>query len=931
MKCTALSILLMCGGGFCVLVVSDAQAVQTETVYLSGRGTDDAATWDFYCTDGRNSGTWTTIPVPSNWELHGFGAYNYGHHTNKASEQGKYRKPFTVPSAWKDKKISIVFEGVMTDTEVFINGRSAGPKHQGGFYPFDYEITALVTCGKENLLEVTVSKVSSDASVEQAERQADWWVFGGIYRPVYLRAVPAEHIRRVAIDAKADGRFAADVYLAHIADADRVKAEILDQAGNRVASVSADIEKEQSNVLLTGRVENPRTWSAETPSLYWLQADLYRGDSVLHRVKERFGFRTIEIIEGKGIFVNGRRVVMKGVNRHSFRPDSGRALSRTICYDDAKLIKSMNMNAVRSHYPVDKAFLDACDELGLYTIGELVGWQKPPYDTDIGRTLLEAMIRRDVNHPSILFWANGNEGGWNTELDGDFAIFDLQNRPVLHPWEKFSGIDTDHYESYESTRKKLKGPLIFMPTEFLHGLYDGGLGAGLEDYWDLMGQSPLCGGGFLWALLDEGVVRTDQGGNIDVAGNWAPDGIVGPYRQKEGSYETIRQIWSPIQIQPQLPASGSRVHLSVANHYSFTTAEQTRFTWQLVSFPSAFSDRAGHLIERTGTVAGPDIKPGQSGPFELVIDENWRNYDALYLTVTDAFGQDLWTWSLPIQDRRTLAKSEQTGVAERPDCFVEGDHIVVSGPHYRYAFDKTNGLLRKVVKDGRQIPLQNGPRVVVGTETSRQAEMTPSSIHYSREEDKVVIQAQNSCGLEQFTWTVRPTGQLTLTYQYTLDRNNDDHSGIACDHFGISFDCPQTEMKGMRWLGQGPHRIWKNRRQGGWLDVWQRNYNRIVPGLAWDYPLFAGYYGDFYWLEVQTQAGPIRVFNHADGICFRIGEILNGEKPMKETHLSPLGDLSFMHAISPIGTKFLKASDLGPMGQPTIADGIYGGELVFEF
>ena len=155
-----------------------------------------------------------------------------------------------------------------------------------------------MTFDAQNLLEVIVSKVSSDASVEQAERQADYWVFGGIYRPVYLRAVPAEHIIRMAIDAKANGRFATDVYLSGLVDADSLKGEILDEAGNLYASVSAGIEKDQSKVLLTGRVVNPRTWSAETPSLYWLQVDLYRGDSVLPR-KERFGFRTIEIVKAK--------------------------------------------------------------------------------------------------------------------------------------------------------------------------------------------------------------------------------------------------------------------------------------------------------------------------------------------------------------------------------------------------------------------------------------------------------------------------------------------------------------------------------------------------------------------------------------------------------------------------------------------------------
>ena len=201
------------------------------------------------------------------------------------------------------------------------------------------------------------------------------------------------------------------------------------------------------------------------------------------------------------------------------------------------LMKAMNMNAVRcSHYPPNRNFLRACDERGLYVLDELAGWQKPPYETAVGKKLVKEMVTRDVNHPCILFWDNGNEGGWNTELDGEFARYDPQNRPVLHPWAVFSGIDTDHYESYESTQNKLKGPAPYMPTEALHGLYDGGLGAGLADYWAAMRSSPFGAGIFLWVLADEGAVRTDKNGQIDTDGNHAPDGIVGPYHEKGGQF-----------------------------------------------------------------------------------------------------------------------------------------------------------------------------------------------------------------------------------------------------------------------------------------------------------------------------------------------------------------------------------------------------------
>ena len=207
--------------------LNNASCEETKMMYLSGMDKDVPVQWEFYCTEGRNSGEWTTIQVPSNWELQGFGTYNYGQDVEKSSERGKYRYRFEVPNEWTDKVINIVFDGVMTDADVWINGKSTGPRHQGGFYRFKYDITELVKFGRMNLLEVTVSKVSSNASVEAAEREADYWVFGGIYRPVYLEAFPKQLIKRAAIDARADGNITIDVYLENIATADKVTGVVL--------------------------------------------------------------------------------------------------------------------------------------------------------------------------------------------------------------------------------------------------------------------------------------------------------------------------------------------------------------------------------------------------------------------------------------------------------------------------------------------------------------------------------------------------------------------------------------------------------------------------------------------------------------------------------------------------------------------------------
>jgi len=216
---------------------AQSNSSQTEIRYLSGTGKDDAVVWDFFCTGGRKGGVWTKIHVPSCWEQEGFGSYDYGggpfsETKPPAKEKGKYRLRFDVPTAWKGKIIRLVFDGSMTDTEAWVNGQSAGPVHQGSFYRFKYDITPLVKFGESNLLEATVSKFSSNESVNRAERfGVDYWVFGGIFRPVYLEALPQQFIDWTAINARADGSFSVDAHLARITSHGKVTAQILDSSG----------------------------------------------------------------------------------------------------------------------------------------------------------------------------------------------------------------------------------------------------------------------------------------------------------------------------------------------------------------------------------------------------------------------------------------------------------------------------------------------------------------------------------------------------------------------------------------------------------------------------------------------------------------------------------------------------------------------------
>ncbi len=908
-----MAVWLLWGGSEAARVQNNSEI--DECIYLSGMGSDDAVDWEFYCSGGRNSGFWTTIPVPSNWEQHGFGSYTY-YSGPKDDEQGKYRKTFDIPAAWQGRRIILVFEGSMTDTEAFVNGRSVGPKHQGGFYRFQYDISDLANLGKENLLEVNVSKVSSDESVNKAEREADYWGFGGIFRPVYLLTRPQEYIDWTAIDAKADGSFTIDVHLANVNSADAVAVQIIDAAGTPIGSVFREtLLPGQVNVALRTRLSAAKTWTAETPNLYRAVATLQKGQTVLHEVSERFGFRTIEVRQGDGIYLNGQKIRLKGVNRHSFWPDTARALNRQISYDDARLIKEMNMNAVRmSHYPPDKHFLEACDELGLYVINELAGWQAA-YDTQAGRPLVALLVKRDVNHPCILFWANGNEGGWNTDLDGDYALYDPQKRAVLHPWATFSGINTAHYRNYAAhTRLLTEGRDIVMPTEFLHGLYDGGSGAGLNDYWKAINYSPRGAGGFLWALLDEGVVRTDQNGRIDNNGNSAPDGIVGPYRQKEGSYYAIKEIWSPVQVTLEDVNTSFDGEIPVENDYAFTNLNQCRFEWKWADI-----DASGHHVLQQGSRVGPDIAPGQRGQMQIDVPADWRQRDVLYVTAFDPTGAEVFTWSWPLKTPEEYRKSiVQTGTG-RIRADEKDDVLTLSAGPFVTRFDLSSGYLLDAGCGGQQFSFGNGPRFVPSATFERNDKPVVS---HGKDGDGYGVQVKAGDNIE-FCWTFYPSGWLRLEYSMRLSD--------TVDFLGVTFDYPEDKVLAKSWLGDGPYHVWKNRMRGTRFDAFHNVYNNPMPGQTYEYPEFKGYFSSLYKLELITRQGAMTVLTDTSGLFARLYTPSFGQKPQTAVAAMPEGDISFLHEISAIGTKFLRPDQMGPESRPASVDGTRSGSLYFYF
>lgn len=921
MKLTRFSLLLL---GCAFFVPGLAQ--QTRTVYLSGKDKDHTVAWDFFCTGGMNSGRWTTIPVPSNWELQGFGAYNYGHDKVKATEKGQYRTHFQAGTTWADKRVVLVFEGVMTDAEVKVNGQSAGPVHQGGFYRFEYPISHLLKIGDDNLLEVTVSKHSADSTVNDAERRGDFWIFGGIYRPVYLNIMPASSVNRVAIDARADGNFGIDIFTVNTRAGDELAVQLKTLKGTPFGNpITTLLKQPADSVNLKSAFKGMKLWNAEYPNLYVAEVSVRRGGKTVHIVRQRFGFRTIELRKSDGIYVNGTKIRLKGVNRHSFRPESGRTLSRQVHLEDIALIKGMNMNSVRmSHYPPDAEFLDLCDSLGLFVLDELTGWQRK-YGTPVGRRLVKELIVRDVNHPSILFWDNGNEGGWNTALDNDYALYDPQKRVVLHPWSNFNNIDTKHYPEYSYVEKAAAKTDVLLHTEMIHGLYDGGHGASLEDNWNLIRSNPRHAGAFLWSLADEGVVRKDKKDSIDTDGNHAPDGIVGPHGEKEGSFYTIREIWSPVQpVKPELSAAFNG-QLTLENDYYYTDLAACSFSWQLIRFPLSTEKKNGFTAVAAGKLA-VSLAPGRTGTFKLGLPPNWRSADALRFTATDRNGQEIntWTWTITTPAEvaaKHLAKLSLPGTAVSESA--EGTVYSVIQNGVVYQFDTQTGYLKSARggRTGSGTFLSDGP-VLAGVKQTLQ-----QFGHRVTADGAVIVESTYTGEATLHTrWTFAPGQPVSLEYDYT-------ETGTA-SFYGITFTIDQSKVTGLRWLGDGPFRTWKNRLKGVTTGAWEKAYNATVTGETFVYPEFKGYHANLYWARILAGTSSFTVYTDRSETFL---QVLQPDKPRTAfipyvNPPFPEGNLGFLDAIAPIGNKFKGPESMGPQSQKNVAKtGRVSGRLWFDF
>ncbi len=605
--------------------------------WVAGAKEADAFRWFFE--DGFDSSGWDTIAVPSNWALLG---YEDPRWVDGSPAEGFYFRTFAVPQEASGRRVVLHFGGVWVSAEVWLNGQALG-RHDSGFTPFAFDITAALKPGEQNILAV---RVRQQIPALQFKFDAnDDWALAGIYRDVWLEFMPKDmYIAAVEVETDFDAMFRdtdleARVFITRFdEDADyfapsspfEIRAILYDPNGKEVtrASQIATINNAHNGNAfpLSLHVKSPAPWTAETPTLYRLVVELIRDGRTTHTWQDKVGFREVSTTGGV-LRVNGLAVKLRGVARHDEHPDVGRATRREHWLQDIKLMKAANMNAVRTaHYPPAEGFIRLCDEMGLYVIDEIpLGFAGERMDNPIfaaGMYLrIHETIRRDRNRPSVIVWSFGNEDPLTAlHLAGLRAIKGLdKTRPVLLPFRAERDLPDEvdilapHYWlAVNNDRLAGNSTRPVITTEFTHALGRRDFGE-FEQRWQALIQHPSGAGGMIWLWADEGLRRPIDGrpvyhpmedkdkyerkdgsliresdagpGEIyDTHGNWGADGIVDADRTPQRDYWEAKAVYAPVEVVHDRIAfkpGQERVFIDIRNGYDFLDLSTVTLSWRL--------------------------------------------------------------------------------------------------------------------------------------------------------------------------------------------------------------------------------------------------------------------------------------------------------------------------------------------------------------
>ncbi|WP_316836504.1 glycoside hydrolase family 2 TIM barrel-domain containing protein [Pedobacter nutrimenti] len=720
---------------------------------------------DFYKPSYDVSG-WKDIPVPSNWQVEGYGTPYYSNYTyifkkdfpkvmstppvrytayNERNPVGSYRRDFIVPDDWKGRRVFITFDGVDAGFFIWVNGVKVGYSVNSR-NAAEFDITKYVKPGK-NMVAVEVYRFTTGSYLEDQ----DMWRLSGIFRNVTLWSSPDEHIRDYFIKADLDKNFKN----AQVSVAAKIKnygstaikaRQLVATLYNGTAAVGGSEGMgvipalqpgEEVTVHVNFPVSNPVKWTAETPKLYTTVVNIKGNGEVLETISSRTGFRNIEI-KGRLFTINGVAVKLKGVNRHEHWPEVGHAITKEQMIRDIELIKQANCNHVRTcHYSDDPLWYELCDQYGLYVLAEANlechgAWDQFNEEPRMKAAIIDrnvANVESFKNHPSVIIWSLGNEcgsGGSNFRAALQTVRSIDSSRPVHYegfgigndnPADIDSRMYTDIYE-LENNAKDQSLTKPFYLCEYAHAMFNS-MGA-VDEYNDLFDKYPSLLGGCIWEWQDQGLWnRRDPshpiiayGGGFGEVPNdkyFIHKGVIFSDRSPKPNFVQLKHAYQWITIKGVDLEKGI---ISIKNRYQFIDLSGFQGNWKLYE--------NGNIIS-SGLLGSIRLKPGEEANVKLPYHVGRPKAGAEYFlrvafaTTTD----ELWAKKgFEIADKQLQLPVKSPVLAADPSelqpvNYVDAEKtITIGGNNFKIEFDKEIGTFSKLEKDHVNILQKDGgPRL----------------------------------------------------------------------------------------------------------------------------------------------------------------------------------------------------------------------------
>lgn len=799
--------------------------VETPVMNLNGVWKFSLEVPEKFWLEKKNLSGWTDIQVPGEALMQG---YNI-----KRDIEYPYKRLFHIPGDFQGKKIFLRFDGVYSHARVWVNGNFIRD-HHGGFTSWCCDITEQVVPGKSAWITVGVTDRADDISwgSEYAKHN-----IGGILRDVTLFALPENYLQRFHVDTFFDSSYTDAVMkvTASVAFQHEMKATIRlslsDPQGEPVPFVpdSLVLSSKRPQAVAVLPVAHPRKWDAEHPNLYTLEASLVADGVVRETLSRKVGFRNVERL-GNKLYVNGKEIKLRGVNRHETHPTRGRSITAELAAVDVRLFREANVNFVRtSHYPPSEAFLDACDRYGMYVEEEtavcFVGtWsdQATSHNPAFASRYMEQfaeMIERDRSHPSVIIWSLGNESEWgeNFRMEYDYLKDEDPARPAIfsYPEKVPAGVVTYdiysvHYADYKTNlgSQSILYPVLHdeMAHVACYNVTELRRDPGVRDFWgesikafaENVFTTDGALGAAIWAGIDDcfqlppadnelpAYSSQRSGFNKYGYGEW---GIIDGWRRRKPEFWLVKKAYSPVRIKEELlpdPGSGNILAIPVENRFDHTNLSELSVLW-----------RAG---ADSGRFRGPDVKPHSQGLLTIPAGE-WKDSGIINLRFfrLDTLLVDEYNLPLGYQEKKF---PEVQGRA--PSISEDQLAIAVTGDRFRIEFSKATGLITRGVFKGSEI-IKSGPYLNLiavdypdwsesGLWDSQNNELTVdrekwSLGHLSSRADsaEAIIEIDGGYGKMKVSFEVRIDGKGLITTNYKIGSQLDPPPKQGYSEIGVIY------------------------------------------------------------------------------------------------------------------------------------------------